>query len=246
MPLAALLALTVLAAHPARTAPPRPTVPPATSTPPTSAPATSTAPNAPPAVAAPAPADTTAADDDGVPPGAPTNDYLFVAWCYGATDEYLDIYERVKPDLRAIDKLFGSSVKEAEPYQSDVADEHKALKRFAAAITAAEKASVRPIGEQGAEAMNQGRQIWRAAELQPSRKLADAWLFWGIPNRCEKTAAALAARSVLMGQALAKDAPQPDQPAVSALSATAKPRLEAAPVPPAPAAEAPIATKPKP
>ena len=238
MPLAALLALTVLAAQPVdgpiATAAPTAAPTPPVAAPPTAGPASS-------------PGDMTAADEDGVPPGAPTDDYLFVAWCYGATDEYLDIYERVKPDLKAIDKLFGSPVKEAEPYQSDVADEHKALKRFAVAITAAEKASVHPIGEQGAAAMEQGRSIWRAAELQPSRKLADAWLFWGIPNRCEKTAAALKSRSILMGQALAKDAPQPDQPPVSALAAPAKPQPETAPAPPAPApADAPVATVPKP
>ena len=230
MPLAALLALTVLAAQPVDSPAAAPIA---------TAPAESTAAQAP--VAAPA------ADEDGVPPGAPTDDYLFVAWCYGATDEYLEIYERVKPDLKAIDKLFGSPVKEAEPYASDVADEHKALKRFAAAITAAEKASVHPIGEQGAVAMNQGRMIWRAAELQPHRKLADAWLFWGIPNRCEKTAAALRTRSILMGQALAKDAPMPDAPAVSALTAPTKPEPTAEPAPaPPPSPDAPVATAPKP
>jgi len=228
MPLAALLALSLLAAQPVDAPIP-------------------TAPSDKPAVAAPEAAPPAPVDEDGVPPGAPTDDYLFVAWCYGATDEYLDIYERVKPDLKAIDKLFGSPVKEAEPYASDVADEHKALKRFAAAITAAEKASVHPIGEQGAAAMNQGRMIWRAAEMEPHRKLADAWLFWGIPNRCEKTAAALRARSVLMGQALAKDAPTPDAPPVSALSPQAKPQPEAAPVtPPQPQPDPPVATDPKP
>ncbi len=227
MPLAALLALTVLAAQPV------------------DAPAPAVADQPAASVAAP-----TDADEDGVPRGAPTDDYLFVAWCYGATDEYLDIYERVKPDLKAIDKLFGSPVKEAEPYATDVAGEHKALKRFASAITAAEKASVHPIGEQGAAAINQGRLIWRAAELQPSRKLADAWLYWGIPNRCEKTAAALKARSILMGQALAKDAPMPDAPPASALTAPVKPQPPADAAPPSPAPtdvpDAPVATPPKP
>ena len=231
MPLAALLALTILAAQPVDA--------------PAAAPAAAPAETS--SVAAQAPVGAPVADEDGVPPGAPTDDYLFVAWCYGATEEYLDIYERVKPDLKAIDKLFGSPVKEAEPYASDVADEHKALKRFAVAITAAEKASVHPIGEQGAAAMNQGRMIWRAAELQPHRKLADAWLFWGIPNRCEKTAAALKSRSILMGQALAKDAPTPDAPAVSALTAKVTPEPVADPAPPPPPSpDAPVATAPKP
>ena len=35
------------------------------------------------------------------------------------------------------------------------------------------------------------RGIWAAAKLQPHRKLADAWLFWGIPKRCETAAKTL-------------------------------------------------------
>jgi hypothetical protein len=263
MPLAALLALTLLAAQqgdaPIATAPS----------------ASAPAPMDKPAVAEPV------ADEDGIPPGAPTEDYPFVAWCYGATEEYLEIYDRIKPDLKAIDKMFGTPVKEAEPYQSDVAEEHKALKRFSAAITAAEKASVHPIAEEGVEAMALGRSIWRAAELQPSRKLADAWLFWGIPTRCEKTAATLKTRSILMGQALAQhapkaepvaaeiakpavaqpevaqpdaakpDVPQPDTPKTedpigSALESANKPAPAEAPAMPAsPSTETPVAADPK-
>ena len=224
MPLAALLALTLLAAQPVD-------APIATSPS-----ATTPAPMDKPQVAAPI------ADEDGIPPGAPTDDYQFVAWCYGATEEYLAIYERVKPDLKAIDKMFGTPVKEAEPYQSDVAEEHKALKRFGVAITTAEKASFHPIVEDGVEAMAQGRSIWRAAEMQPSRKLADAWLFWGIPTRCEKTAATLKARSILMGQALAQHAPKPDL----APAEVAKPAPAEAPALPAsPSTETAVATDPK-
>jgi hypothetical protein len=60
-------------------------------------------------------------------------------------------------------------------------------------------------------AIAEGRRIWSAAELQPSRKLADAWLFWGVPHRCETTAARLHTRSVLMGPAFAKPAPSSDE-----------------------------------
>jgi hypothetical protein len=258
MPLAALLALTLLAAQAVDA---KPGDAPIATAPSASAPA----PLDKPAVAEPV------ADEDGIPPGAPTDDYQFVAWCYGATEEYLEIYDRIKPDLKAIDKMFGTPVKEAEPYQSDVAEEHKALKRFGAAITAAEKASVHPIAEDGVEAMARGRSIWRAAELQPSRKLADAWLFWGIPTRCEKTAATLKTRSILMGQALAQHAPKaepvaapaqtavakpeaaaPDAPKTadpigSALEQTAKPASAEAPAgPAAPSTDTPVATDPKP
>jgi hypothetical protein len=175
MSLVALMALSILAAEPA-------TEPPVN----------------------PAPAIATQETED-IPPGAPTDDYGFVSWCYGATDEYLTIYTKVLPDLRDIDKEFGSPVKEAVPYATDVADEHKALNRFAAAIAAAEKATSDPINTtEGQDAIAKGRDIWSMAESQASRKLADAWLFWGIPVRCERTAKSLRAHSIA---ALAKKRP---------------------------------------
>jgi hypothetical protein len=131
-------------------------------------------------------------DDEGdVPPGAPTDDYGFVSWCYGALGEYLTIYRIVIPDLKDIDRMFGTSVQEDEPYTADVAAEHLALKRFGAAIEAAERASSDPIAARGAADIQAGRAIWAAAKLQPHRKLADAWLFWGVPRRCETAAKAL-------------------------------------------------------
>ena len=64
-----------------------------------------------------------------LPAGAPTGDYELTAWCYGALGEYLEVYDRVKPDLRDIDRMFGSSVKnEAEPYSADMSAARKELK----------------------------------------------------------------------------------------------------------------------
>ena len=193
MPLAMLLALTVLA----------------------DAPTAASAPQAPPAAEA-APADAVPDDYTDIPPNAPRDDYGLVAWCYGALDEYLSLYEVVKPDLKAIDKMFGSPVKEAEPYAEDIADERLALKRFAAAMEAAEKASPQRISDEGVAAIATGRSIWSAAKLQPRRKLADAWLLWGVPKRCETTAASLKARATLLGQAMAVDAPSVDAPPAAA------------------------------
>ncbi|QUD87733.1 hypothetical protein [Phenylobacterium montanum] len=186
-----------------------------------------------------------AEDDDGVPPSAPKDDYRFVAWCYGALDEYLQIYDQVKPDLKAIDKMFGSPVKEDEPYHDDVAEDRKALKRFGQAIEAAEKASLHPISPQGAAAMQSGRDIWSAAKLQPSRKLADAWLFWGLPNRCDIVAKQLKVRATLMGQAFAIEAPKADAaPAADPPPASAAPASEPPAAPDAP--PAPSVTEPGP
>jgi hypothetical protein len=146
-------------------------------------------------------------ETEDIPPGAPTDDYGFVGWCYGATDEYLTIYTKVLPDLKDIDKAFGSPVKEDVPYATDVAAQHKALKRFGDAMAAAEKATSDPINTtEGQDAIAKGRSIWSVAETLPNRKLADAWLFWGIPVRCERTAKALHEHPL---QAMATTAPGP-------------------------------------
>ncbi len=138
-----------------------------------------------------------------LPPGAPTAPYELSAWCYGALGEYLDIYDRVKPDLRAIDKMFGSSVKnEKEPYSSDIAASRDELKVLASAVEAAEKASPSPIQVRGAEAVKSGRAIWAPAEAKTQRELARAWLTWGLPDKCDSTARQLAASSAVLGEAL--------------------------------------------
>jgi len=157
-----------------------------------------------------------APEGEPLPPGAPTQSYPLAAWCYGALSEYLDVYDRVKPDLRAIDKMFGSSVpNEREPYASDMAAARIELKKIGGAVQAAEEASPTAIAPQGVAAIDQGRAIWRPAELKTHRELARAWLTWALPDRCASNAKELAASSSLLGKALkynnpsATDAPAP-------------------------------------
>jgi hypothetical protein len=175
------------------------------------------------------------ASDDDIPPGAPHDDYGLVAWCYGALGEYLTIYDDIKPDLKAIDKMFGSPVVEAEPYSEDMAEARKAEKRFAAAMEAAEKASPQPIAQHGAESVERGRAIWSVVQMKTRRNLVDAWLFWGVPSRCETTSKALKTRATLFGQAFAISPPTVDAPAKPASAPSAAPVS----APPAPAADKP-------
>ena len=176
-----------------------------------------------------------------LPPGAPSEPYELSAWCYGALAEYLDIYGQVKPEIRAIDKLFGSSVKnEAEPYASDVAAARGEVKVLSRAVEAAERASARPISDRGAAAVRQGRAIWAPAESRTHRELARAWMSWALPDRCDSNARELAARSALLGQALryntgddAKPAPAAD--ADKSVPAADGPAPPSAPKPTSPA-----------
>lgn len=232
---AALIALSLLAAEPA-------------AQPPAASPAAHAPLRAGPHAVAAAVSESADADADAgdIPPGAPTDDYGFVAWCYGALGEYLTIYDQVVPDLKDIDKMFGTSVQEDMPYTADVAAERVALKRFGSAIEAAERVSATPIATDGAADIQAGRGIWAAAKLQTRRKLADAWLFWGIPKRCETTARALKAHSATHGQAAApsgpsaielaaaEPAPTIDDRQAKALAAASPPPTQAPAGPPPP------------
>ena len=160
-----------------------------------------------------------------LPPGVPLDDYPLTAWCYGAMSEYLDIYGRVKPDLRAIDKMFGTSEpNETEPYASDMAAARDELKVLAEAVEAAEKASPKAIAPEGVEAIKQGRSIWAPIEAKTRRELARAWLSWAMPDRCDSTARALTEKSALLGQALKYNVEQPPEtPPKAAVAPKAQP-----------------------
>jgi hypothetical protein len=202
-----------------------------------------------------------AADNAGepLPAGAPTDDYQLTAWCYGALGEYLEIYDRVKPDLQAIDKLFGTSVPdETEPYHDDILAMRGELKILAEAVEAAEKASPTPIAEQGVDSIKLGRSIWRPAEAKTRRELARAWLSWGLPDRCDLTAKTLAARSQLLGKALSYNSGADAAAPAADLAPGAPPILQpiappvihngpppaAPPAPPTPAPPAPAPASP--
>ncbi|HXQ14106.1 MAG TPA: hypothetical protein VN814_05730 [Caulobacteraceae bacterium] len=181
------------------------------------------------------PATTDASGGEPLPPGAPTDSYQLSAWCYGALDEYLTIYDRVKPDLRDIDHMFGTPVVEDEPYQSDMAAARVELKMIGASVTEAEKASPRPISEDGVAAIKQGRAIWSVAEARPRRELARAWMLWALPDRCDSNAKELTQRSILFGRALnynaapASTQTNPSPPAPPPADATAPPPAAAEP-----------------
>jgi hypothetical protein len=152
--------------------------------------------------APPAPDSGGAGAGEPLPPGAPTDSYELAAWCYGALDEYLIVYQKVIPDLKAIDHQFGTQVKETQPYHTDMAAARVELKVIGDAVTDAEKASPTPISERGVGAMTDGRHIWSVAEAKPHRELARAWMMWALPDRCDGNARDLAQRSLLLGKAL--------------------------------------------
>ena len=178
------------------------------------APDAASAREAPVAAEAPAPA------VDRIPKGAPREDYPFVAWCYGALRGYLDLKSEVMPEVTRIETQFrkpGTRLADDLKVYADVEKEGRAqLKTFQGALTAAEKASIRPINAAGALAVKQGRQIWNTGTDVTKARKAQEWMGWALPARCETVAASLDARSRLMGATLRVNTPVEAAPAPAA------------------------------
>lgn len=201
---------------------------------------------------------------------APTDDYGYVGWCYGALGGYVELYDKVMPEVTRIEKTFpgpdgfNAAMKE---YPAMRAQARKDLAVYRSAIVAAEKASPRPISEYGAAAIKKGHSVWTGADQIDKARLAQVWMSWSPPGDCDTRAKALETKSNLFGQALnynvkktaapAADTTAPETPpsAVEAPAPAAEPEAPptapAAEPPPAeaPAAQAPVrtpaATKPK-
>src|SRR4051812_27241560 len=88
------------------------------------------------------------------PTGAPTDDYPFVAWCYGTLRGYLELHDQVMPEVTRIESAFrrpGSRLEDDLKVYADMQKDGRAkLKQFQDALTAAEKASLKPINTIGA------------------------------------------------------------------------------------------------
>lgn len=201
---------------------------------------------------------TTAAPAARTTPAAtpPADEYGYIAWCYGALGGYIDLYDQVMPEVTRIEKAFpGPDGADAalKEYPAMRTQARADLKVYAAAVTAAEKASPRPISEYGAAAMKKGRSIWGGSDSIDKARLAQVWMSWSPPGDCETRAKALETKSNLFGQALnynvksavpvapegPADAPAEDVPAPTQ---AAEPAVAA----PAPAAQAPAKPAAKP
>jgi hypothetical protein len=185
------------------------------------------APSAAPASAPPA------ASAEVFPAGAPHEDYPFVAWCYGNLRGYLDMHDEVMPEVTRIESTYrppGRKLADDLKVYADMQKDGRAqLKTFQAALTAAEKASMRPINAIGAEAVKRGRSIWLAGPDVTKARKAQEWMSWTLPARCETTAATLEQRAKLMGASFR-------------VNEETAPAEAPAPAPEAPAAETPAPT----
>lgn len=178
------------------------------------------------------------------PNAPPTDEYGYVAWCYGALGGYANLYDRVMPEVTRIEKAFPGPdgvAASLKTYPEMRAQAQKDLKTFASAITAAEKASPRPISEYGGAQVKRGAAIWQGADSVDKARLAQMWMSWSPPGDCEKRAKTLEMKSSILGKALnynatsaTTQAPQPAPEAPAPVAEVAPPAPEPAPIAPKP------------
>lgn len=165
--------------------------------------------------AQPAP-DASAEGPDARPASAPHDDYQYVAWCYGALRGYVDLHDQVMPEVARIEGEFrkpGTKLSDDLAVYDEQQRQAKAdLKHYQAALTAAEKASIRPINMLGAAALKKGLGIWSTGPETSKARLAQEWMSWTPPASCSTTATALEQRAKLAGPAFQVNA-EPDAPA---------------------------------
>lgn len=178
------------------------------------------------------------------PNAPPADEYGYVAWCYGALGGYASLYDQVMPEVTRIEKAFpGPDGVEAslKTYPELRAQAQKDLKIFASAITAAEKASPRPISAYGGAQVKRGAAIWQGASSVDKARLAQMWMSWSPPGDCEKRAKTLEMKSSILGRALNFNAASATTPAPASATPDPVTAPPESPAPAAPPAEAPVA-----
>lgn len=151
------------------------------------------------------------------PVGQPTTEYELVAWCYGALGAHMGLREVAMPEVIRIEKQFeripGAGKADLESYEQQRKDGQKQLALFREAMTAAEKASIRPLQQEGLAAIRKGESVWAGSGMADPKLLAREWMSWELPERCTATAMTLEAKASLLGQALSYNQSEPAPPA---------------------------------
>ncbi len=143
-------------------------------------------------------ADAVASGEEPFPSGAPTDDYGFMGWCYGALSGHLALYDKVLPQVRRIEGEFPDS---GTPLDK-VMDGYKAQHERGEAILTSygraldiQEATGKTGGVERSVAVNRGREAWQGSATADPRQLAQLWMSWALPDRCQTVAARIAPKA---------------------------------------------------
>jgi hypothetical protein len=130
-----------------------------------------------------------AAEGEPIPSGAPTDDYGFVAWCSGALSEHMALRQRVWPDVERIEREFPDPATPVDQalagYDEQQKEGEQQLAHFSKALDARD---AKGRGGDRQAGVDQGRQVWRGSDAADTRQLAQLWMSWALPARCDSTA----------------------------------------------------------
>jgi hypothetical protein len=133
--------------------------------------------------------------EDPFPSGAPTDDYGFMGWCYGALAGHLALYDKVLPQVRRIEGEFPDAGTPLDKVMDGYRVQHlrgeKILASYERALDVLEGTG-KTGGVDRAAAVAKGREAWTGADTAEPRQLAQTWMSWALPDRCQATAARLA------------------------------------------------------
>ena len=142
-------------------------------------------------------ADAVAAGEDPFPTGAPTDDYGLMAWCYGVLSGHLSLYDKMLPEVRRIEGEFPDTrtplAKVMDGYRVQHEEGRKILAHYGRALDI-EEATGKTGGVERTEAVSRGKNAWRGSDTAEPRQLAQLWMSWALPDRCQATAARIAPR----------------------------------------------------
>ena len=139
-------------------------------------------------------ADAAANGEEPFPSGAPTDDYGFMAWCYGALAGHVALYDKVLPEVRRIEGEFPEAGTPLDKVMDGYKTQHERGRKILATYDKAlniEEASGRTRGVDRTTAVTKGREAWRGSDTTEPRQLAQLWMSWALPDRCQSTAARL-------------------------------------------------------
>lgn len=136
--------------------------------------------------------------EDPFPSGAPTDDYGFMGWCYGALAGHMALYTKVLPSVRSIEAAFPDSSRPIDEVMADYTAQHvegdRLLRSWDRALSVLETTG-RTHGLKRTAVVAKGREVWRGSDAADARQLAQLWMSWGLPGRCSSTAERLAPRA---------------------------------------------------
>jgi hypothetical protein len=151
--------------------------------------------------------DRVAAEKEPFPPGAPEDDYGFVAWCYGALQGHMALFETVKPELNALPDPDPKATAAADAAMLKAGAQY--LELYTRALRAAETGNPSVVKVPAADTMKVGRSIWVKAQAADPKTRMWSWAMWTLPGKCEYAAERLFETSNLAGGARMRTAPAP-------------------------------------